>query len=161
MQRNLFGIWFIEINFGLYLHFSEKFGTKRNTVWCFIYQTNATTTQIWFGFTRLRKDFSVALQRSVYFFLIIIDRFDLSNHYIICYSNCFISSTRFFACRTYHNIASRRSLRIKSIFACLFTYILCVYVPNSCAFTYMLDVYVPKMKIYSNEYPKKVFKYLI
>ena len=50
---------YFSIKFGLYLGFSDRFCTTRNSVLCRIYRKSVITIQIWFNWIGFRKCFSV------------------------------------------------------------------------------------------------------
>ena len=58
-QRNLFWLLQNQTKFVLWLHFSDSFDTKRNSIWREINRKNVITIQIWFILTRFRKDLSL------------------------------------------------------------------------------------------------------
>ena len=59
MQRNRSGILLNQTKFGLQLRFSNKFGTKQNSVRCQINRKRVTTTQIWCDLRKFTIHFSV------------------------------------------------------------------------------------------------------
>ena len=63
--ENISQILIIQTKFGLWLSFSDRFITNRNSNWCWIYRKRVITIQIWFGLARFRKDFSVCINSTL------------------------------------------------------------------------------------------------
>ena len=58
-QRNLFQIFLNEIKIRLYLLFSDRFGTKRTSVWFQINLKMVNTISFWFDLKKILRVFSV------------------------------------------------------------------------------------------------------